>query len=80
MRQREVWIDVTKGIGIIAVVFGHVFPSHAVFLWHMPLFFVLAGWNYYAVDTGQYIIKLTRRLLLPYFVCLSVCLWGVCLT
>ncbi len=75
MSQREVWIDVTKGIGIIAVVFGHVLQSHTVFLWHMPLFFVLAGWNYHRVDTWQYIKKLTKRLLFPYFICLFVCLF-----
>ena len=75
MKQRDVWIDIVKGIGILSVVFGHVLQSHIVYLWHMPLFFVLAGWNYHAVDTGRYIKKLTKRLLLPYFVCLFVCLF-----
>lgn len=70
--QRKVWIDVTKGIGIIAVVAGHVLESHLMFLWHMPLFFLLAGYNYRYSNTLPYLLKLTKRLLLPYFACLFV--------
>lgn len=70
MKQREVWIDVVKGIGIIAVVYGHVFSSYVGRLWHMPLFFMLAGYHYHLTETWPYIKKLTRRLLIPYVVIL----------
>jgi fucose 4-O-acetylase-like acetyltransferase len=70
VRQREVWLDAAKGIGIVAVVFGHALPSRLVFLWHMPLFFFIAGYNFHKSETWLYIKKLTRRLLLPYVICL----------
>jgi fucose 4-O-acetylase-like acetyltransferase len=52
--ERKKFIDIAKGIGIIAVVAGHLFfwlpvpesyPSflHFVHSFHMPLFFILAG-------------------------------------
>ena len=68
MRQREVWIDVVKGIGIVAVVLGHVLSTQVGILWHIPLFFILAGYNCHPTDIWPYIKKLTRRLLIPYFV------------
>lgn len=41
------WIDVARGIGIIAVVIGHVWTRgplrDAVYSFHMPLFFLLSG-------------------------------------
>jgi len=73
--QRKVWIDVAKGLGIISVVFGHILQNHWVFLWHMPLFFVLSGYNFHAHDNwGGYLNKLIKRLLYPYFMVLFICL------
>lgn len=41
------WIDVARGIGIVAVVIGHVWTKgplrDAVYSFHMPLFFLLSG-------------------------------------
>ncbi|MCI4589020.1 acyltransferase family protein [Sphingobium sp. BYY-5] len=41
------WVDVARGIGIIAVVAGHVWTSgplrNAMYSFHMPLFFLLSG-------------------------------------
>ena len=41
------WVDVARGIGIIAVVAGHVWtrgPARdAIYSFHMPLFFLLSG-------------------------------------
>lgn len=41
------WVDVARGIGIIAVVIGHVWTRGAVrdamYSFHMPLFFLLSG-------------------------------------
>lgn len=48
--ERLSWLDVLKGIGIILVVIGHVYSNRTVFNWlysfHMPLFFLAAGWGY----------------------------------
>lgn len=45
--QRSEAIDIAKGLGIVAVVVGHIAASEglraAVFAWHMPLFFFLSG-------------------------------------
>ncbi|MGE4323030.1 MAG: acyltransferase family protein [Sphingobium sp.] len=45
--QRFEWIDVARGIGIVAVVAGHVWTGghvrDALYSFHMPLFFLLSG-------------------------------------
>lgn len=45
--QRIAWIDVARGIGITAVVAGHVWTNgpfrDAMYSFHMPLFFLLSG-------------------------------------
>jgi fucose 4-O-acetylase-like acetyltransferase len=42
------WIDHLRGLGIVLVVIGHVTSSaplhHWIFLFHMPLFFLLSGY------------------------------------
>jgi fucose 4-O-acetylase-like acetyltransferase len=69
---RWLWLDALKGLGIIAVVAGHVIDRDAartIYLWHMPLFFFLAGvvfkpdadWRRFARDKAA-------RLLVPYAV------------
>lgn len=43
-------LDVLKEIGIILVAIGHIYSNRTVFNWlysfHMPLFFLAAGWVY----------------------------------
>lgn len=55
------WIDVARGIGIIAVVIGHVWTSgplrDAVYSFHMPLFFLLSG----MLSRPQPVAGFTRR-------------------
>lgn len=45
--NRIEWIDIAKGLGIVLVVIGHVVTTDMVhdtiFLFHMPLFFLLSG-------------------------------------
>lgn len=55
--KRIEWIDVAKGVGIVLVSFGHLrngdgesvwlpaldAPIDAIYLFHMPLFFLLGG-------------------------------------
>ena len=46
MKERVHWIDIAKGLGIIAVVIGHIYNNQVIFKWlysfHMPLFFFVA--------------------------------------
>lgn len=73
------WIDVAKGIGIIAVVLGHsgnLFLAHYIYWFHMPLFFLISGYLHKQPDSFDMFVKNTRRktcrLLVPYvsFYCL----------
>ena len=61
------WIDVLKGIGILSVVVGHVLDCRYVFAFHMPLFFMISGYLFHVrQNVMQYMITISRRLLLPY--------------
>lgn len=48
--------DIAKGIGILLVVMGHLgippMLSNAIYLFHMPLFFILSG-LLFAPKTGM---------------------------
>ena len=41
--QRIQWIDSAKGFGILLVVYAHLFEfgTSLIYLFHMPLFFIL---------------------------------------
>lgn len=68
--KRLDWIDVARGIGIVAVVAGHVWTRgpmrDAFYSFHMPLFFLLSG----MLGRPQPVIRFTLRQLvgqmLPY--------------
>ncbi|WP_079708822.1 acyltransferase family protein [Paraliobacillus ryukyuensis] len=67
------WIDIAKGIGIIAVVMGHgghELAHHYTYWFHMPLFFILSGLLFKPIDNFSdlfnFIKKRAIRLLLPY--------------
>lgn len=75
--MRDRGVDVLKGIGIVAVVLGHVVGNDAagrfVFLWHMPLFFLVSGFLAAPpVAWPRYAAGRTRALLGPYFAFLVV--------
>jgi len=69
--SRIIWIDVLKGLGIIAVVWGHSGNPYAylMFFFHMPLFFFMSGYLYkqHAGKSWlQYTGKKIKHLLIPY--------------
>lgn len=53
MKQRNLAVDIAKGIAIIAIVWGHIhvlYPQCSllnfddlIYLWHVPVFFILGG-------------------------------------
>ena len=83
MAERIGWVDFAKGVAIILMVLGHATTTsplqNFIYVFHMPFFFVTAGfllnlrkWG----GVGSYITfasKLVKRLLLPYF--LAEFLW-----
>ena len=77
-KTRLDWPDVAKGICIIAVIAGHMGNSsinRMVFLWHLPVFFLLAGFFMKPVSDGAMIRSKARRLLVPYYItCLVICI------
>lgn len=73
--QKITWIYTARGIGIISVVSGHVFMAYgelyenavwAIYLFHMPLFFVLAGYVQKQEEISLFMKKKSRSLLIPY--------------
>lgn len=77
--NRQIWIDVLKGLGIISVVAGHITYNQLlvknIFMFHMPLFFLLGGWLHNTdVPQRTYLKAKTLSLLVPYL-CFLVILW-----
>lgn len=83
MTKRYDYLDIAKGLGILAVVWAHTLKvgwSHGlIYAFHMPLFFFLSGMLF---DMGKYsgfkgfIIKRGKRLLVPYII-YSVVTWAI---
>ena len=70
------WIDVFKGIGIIAVVVGHIWDgliSRMIYVFHMPLFFFISGYlSKPVMDYRAFFTKKVKSLIIPYIVYLSL--------
>lgn len=79
--QRFDYIDIAKGLGMLTIVWGHVFldglSNAIVFSFHIPLFFFLSGLVFdkkrYA-SFGIFIKKRLKGLIFPYIV-FSVITW-----
>ncbi|WP_112308848.1 acyltransferase family protein [Pseudogemmobacter bohemicus] len=78
--SRLVWVDIAKALGILLVVVGHVehiVPrdgdsawirlSRAIYLFHMPLFFMLAGLTHRPQAPAEAVTSKWRALIWPYF-------------
>lgn len=77
LKKRERWKDIAFGIAIISVVIGHSFLPNAqiskfVYLYHMPLFFILGGYflnfDKYEFNFGRLVKNGFKRLIIPVFV------------
>lgn len=73
MIKRNPYIDVAKGIAILLVIVGHcsVIPHEIVkviYSFHMPLFFIFAGFFYHQKEPMQSLKQDFRRLIVPYLV------------
>jgi fucose 4-O-acetylase-like acetyltransferase len=76
------WLDTCKGLGIVLVVAGHVllrsdWPvaqsiTQFIYLFHMPLFFVLAGITLRPEPLGPFAIRKALALLIPYLFFLAL--------
>lgn len=74
-QNRLDWVDVAKGIGIIFVVLGHltyapqgdwVHIKNAIYLFHMPLFFILSGYTFSQKPNQGFAKRRASTILVPY--------------
>lgn len=87
MPERQVWLDVAKGVGIVLVVLAHIADNSAlplapsVFaglsLFFMPLFFVISGFLYAPCERSLFCRKRLRTLALPYILFLGTVMVAV---
>lgn len=73
MKKRIEYIDIMRGICIIYMIAGHidfqcVYFDHYIHAFHMPIFFIVSGLFYKNNMKSDYITKLAKKTLLPYFV------------
>lgn len=73
--NRNIALDIAKGIGILLVIVGHTagmkhICQELIYSFHMPLFFIIAGYLYHRQDIKTLAAKSTKRLLLPWIVAL----------
>ncbi len=91
--KRLDWIDVSKAFGVSLVILGHlvIFNYHTfrfIFAFHMPFFFVVAGFVWKEKPWKVFLQKCCRYYLLPYVLvlvlgvlqCLIIPMWGRNLT
>lgn len=66
------WVDISKGIGTIFVMYGHCYLDSRYNFWiysfHMALFFFLSGYTFNADRTNyaSFVYKKIRTILIPY--------------
>lgn len=82
-KKRIVWIDQLKGIAFMFVIIGHLSIGKTFASWiysfHMPLFFFVSGFNLniekiQKTPFFEYVYKLFKRLVIPYFWIELLCL------
>jgi polysaccharide biosynthesis protein PslL len=69
VQPKTTWIDCWKGIGILAIVVGHIVTpvSRYLFWFHIPLFFFISGYLYKAKPGYMsFLKKKSSHLLIPY--------------
>lgn len=69
-RGRLAWLDAAKGIGILLVIIGHIWTGGVVrddiYAFHMPLFFLLAGYTARPKQPRAFLLTQWRTLAVPY--------------
>lgn len=69
-------IDIARGIGILAIIFGHLGVAlivRVVFTFHVPIFYLITGYFAKAGEVVPFAKRRARSLLIPYFItCLAI--------
>lgn len=71
--QRYKEVDISKGIGILLSIFGHLnytFVHAFIYMFHMPLFYFISGFLFkpQKYTFKQFILRKLRTIVVPYFV------------
>lgn len=70
--KRIEWIDNIKGLGIILIVWGHLYPTLWIKKWlysfHLPLFFFISGYLRKKRSVKETAVSKAKSLLLPYMI------------
>ena len=82
MQKRMNWIDVAKGICMIAIVLGHLnheWINRVVFSFHLPVLFILAGYTMEEQkSSSDYLNDKFNKLMKPYILtCIIICIADV---
>ncbi len=73
--KRLDWVDVAKGICIISIIIGHLgisWINKIVYVYHLPVFYIIAGYFFKKTDIPVFLKKKSKRLLLPYWITSAV--------
>lgn len=72
MAERDTAFDFMKGVAIVLMVLAHAMEPHCywlrrwIYVFHMPVFFVCAGWFYNRASMAKFLQKKIIRLWWPY--------------
>jgi acyltransferase len=86
MKERIVYYDIAKGIGIFLVVYTHIYVNtdsrlnEIIYAFYMPLFFVVSGLTFKSEENiKKYVAKNFYSIMIPYFIwsILSFTYWAV---
>ena len=71
-KQRIIWVDWAKVLGMFAIIYGHCFPetmSNFIYAFNVPVFFIISG--YLCKKEANYSTcwgKTLHNLIIPYFI------------
>lgn len=72
VKERKVWIDWMKSIGMLAIIWGHCFPegmSAFIYAFNVPVFFVISGYLTHQESSMRVCIdKVWNNLMIPYLI------------
>jgi len=78
MKERDSSLDLIKGVCILLIILGHcpisVVLHDLIFFFHVPIFFIISGYNYRERNFISEVVVSSKRLLLPFVFISSVIL------
>ena len=82
MNERNVTIDIAKGIAVLCMIAGHTFSyskypilCSMIFIWNMPLFFILSG---YFFNSSRFCISKNIKALLKPYISTGIIIIAIC--